>query len=446
VLIQVFCLTIGLFSYQRIFVEPQALAMTQCKNLKGQLIICSIKKQNRDRLTFETNIEGTAYMAYLKKKNVNYYPGDTLLIEKFNISLITLDNQKDNNYTKYLLSKGIKGQIFLTQNKVLAVNDGHGLLRFAYKIRQNIIQKVQDEMVLSPSEEGIFYSLLLGERSYLDKEIKEDFKESGIIHVLAISGLHVGILYVFMQSILKLFRVHNKYFKLVFVVLILLFYALIAGLSPSVVRAVLMCCLLQFGSFLQEKNVIMNIILSSALFLLVFKPEWIWDLGFLLSYSAVIFIVLTLNYFDDQLREITNPFLKKISQLMLVNMAAFSGTFPLLIYNFGIVYFGSILTSLVIVPLVAILVMFGITTLLFVPFKSLFHFTLMADKQLIQLLNYAANEFSESISFPFSFELNILPCLLLYIVLFTILSQHITFINKLKTLSVVLICVLLSSF
>lgn len=446
VIIQVFCLTLGLFSYAPISSQPLNAAVVSTQNLQGQLIICSLKKQNKQQLNFITILDDIKYMVYLKKQNISYLPGDTLHVKKFNIRLITTDDNINNGYIKYLLSKEIKGQIFLKQRHILQVNEGHGLLRFVYGFRHFLIQQIQAENVLSPSEEGVFYSLLLGERSYLDKEIQQDFKQSGIIHVLAISGLHVGILFVFIQGMLKLLRLHNKYFKLIFVVLLLFFYAVVAGLSPSVVRAGLMCCLIQFGFFLQEKNVIMNIVLSSALLLLLFKPVWIWDLGFLLSYFAVIFIVLVLENSKQMIHKIINPVLKKFIQLCMVNVAAFIGTFPILISNFGVVYAGSILSSLVIIPIVTVLVMLGISTLIFTPFKTVFHLLLLLNKYLIQFLNQAATFLSDVISFPITVKLNTSQCVLFYLAFFILFSIQIKMVNKMKTLAIVATCVLLSTF
>ncbi|MFT6716572.1 MAG: competence protein ComEC [Saprospiraceae bacterium] len=444
--ILLFCLTLGLFSYKPISSEPLLAKETSTNNLQGQLIIWSLKKQNNQQLNFITQLDSIKYMVYLKKQQVNYLPGDTLMVEKFKIKLLSLTSESFSGYTEYLLSKGIKGQIFLKQKDVRLVKNGRGLFRTVYSFRQYLIQQIQAEKVFSPSQEGVFYSLLLGERSFLDKEIKEDFKESGIIHVLAISGLHVGILFAFIQGIFKALRIHNRYFKLIFVVILLLFYAIVAGLSPSVVRAGLMCCLIQFGLFIQEKNVIMNIVLSSALFLLLFKPLWIWDLGFLLSYFAVIFIVLVLENYKPLVQKISNPMLKKFVQLCMVNLAAFTGTFPILLSNFGVIYFGSILSSLVIIPLVTVLVMLGISTLIFTPIKIIFHFLLVLNKYLIQLLNQAATTFSEKISFPFTLEITVLQSVILYLMLFVVLNRNINLMNKLKTVAVFFTCILLSIF
>jgi ComEC/Rec2-related protein len=295
IVIQLSCLVLGSISFSPISQAPLSEESVKCKNLEGQIVICLLKKQNEQQLNFITVLDDIKYIVYLKKQNVAYFPGDTLRIKKFNIKLITAIEILNNGYTEHLITNGIKGQIFLHQKDIQGVNDGHGLFRMAYKIRNRIIQQIQKEKVLSRAEQGVFYSLLLGERSYLQKDIREDFKESGIIHVLAISGLHVGILFLFIKNSLKLFRVNNRYIKLIIVVGILLFYSVIAGLSPSVVRAALMCTLIQIGLFLENKNVTLNIVLSSSLLLLLFKPTWLWDLGFQLSYMAVIFIVLVLN-------------------------------------------------------------------------------------------------------------------------------------------------------
>jgi len=446
IVVQISCIILGSISFSQIPRTPLKEGSVRCKNLQGQIVICSLKKQNKEQLNFIAVIDDIKYMVYLKKNNVAYFPGDTLQVKKFNIKLITESEIIDNGYTKYLVENGIKGQIFLNEKDIQSVNDGHGLLRMAYKLRHRIIQQIQKENVLSTTEEGVFYSLLLGERSYLHKETREDFKESGIIHVLAISGLHVGILFLFVKSLLKLFRVNNKHIKLIIVVVILLFYSVIAGLSPSVVRASLMCSLIQIGLFLENKNVTMNIVLSSALLLLLFKPTWLRDLGFQLSYLAVIFIVLVLNNNNESIQKVTHPILKKIVQLLQVNFAAFTGTFPILILNFGIAYAGSIICSMLVIPLVTLSVTLGLTTLIFIQFESIFKLLLYLNQYLIQALLVSANFMSDVISIPISFEISIVQCFLLYSLFLILFINKIRFLTRIKALAVISTCFTISMF
>ena len=428
-----FCLLLGSYSYQPFTSELLHQNGRSSSFLQGRLIIHSISKQNKKQINFITKVEGQQYMAYLKKNRNDYLPTDTLILSKFKIKLFC---QKDlteglhKNYVKYLVSKGIKGQIFIQDKDVVIHAPGHGIIRTAYSIRLNIIELIKKENIFSKKEEGVFYSLIIGERSYLYKDTKQQFKESGIIHVLAISGLHVGILFILIQAIMRACRVRSQGAKLISVFFILTLYALLAGLSPSVVRAALMCSLIQLGSFLCVRKVLLNIVLCSALMLLLLKPQWIWDLGFLLSYSAVIFIILVLNRFQGMTAVIKNSFLQKTAQLSLVNIAAFTGTLPLIASNFGTAYLGSLLASLLIIPLVSILVLLGVLTVLLSPISQVLRPLLFVNHYLIKLLNFGAVFFSENLSFPIVLSLNAAQAAILYVIFFTFLLKRMSLIQK----------------
>lgn len=438
------CWLLGLYSYPPISNECLPSQDQATDNLQGEIIVCDIKKQNDLQFNFVTIINDNKYMVYLKKNNVHYLPGDTLIPEKLSINLFNPTSVEQNDYEKYLLNQEIKGQIFLTQAEIMRTKKSGEITRFPYQFRQELIQNIQREQVFSALQEGVFYSLLLGERSYLDNTVKNEFKESGIFHVLAISGLHVGILFVFIQSLLKFMRVRNKHTKLIIVVVTMSSYALVAGLSPSVVRAGLMCMLIQLGFFLQKKNITMNIVLTSALILLLIYPKWIWNLGFLLSYLAVIFIVLIL---ENKTKNLTYPLpINKVLQLCKVNIAAFLGTTPILLHNFNVVYLGSMLSSLVIVPLVSLLVSLGLCTMLFNQVSMIFHPLLKLNKLLIILLLKGAHLFSKYASFPLTMDLNQVQCLLMYLLFLTLAIQQINMLNKMKIIATLTLCATISTF
>lgn len=430
--VQLCCFGLGLFACS----TPPELIVSSKKRevLKGPMALLEIKKQNREQVNFITRVNDVKCMVYLKKKHLFFFPNDTLLVQGCTIKYIQ-KNELKNPYLQYLVNKDIRGQIFLKEANIVTVYAGNGLVRKAYQIRQKIIHKIQQENVFSPVEEGIFFSLILGEKSYLDNDTKEEFRQSGIIHVLAISGLHVGIFFFFLQKILQFMQIHQRTFKFIFVVSALLCYCLIAGLSPSIVRACLMCSLLQLGWLLEEKNLLMNIVLSSALLVLIFKPMWIWDIGFQLSYGAVIAIVYGLEQTKGLILKIKRTAFKKITQLFLVNGLAFVGTTPILLYHFQLIYWGGLLASLLVVPLISIVVIVGICTLFFVPFSALLHPCLLLNQLLMQLLGQLALLFSTHLSLPSSISINGATVLLLYLIFFVVLNLKISYINKIKLLA-----------
>jgi competence protein ComEC len=135
--------------------------------------------------------------------------------------------------------------------------------------------------------------LLLGQRQDISKELLTDYQKAGAIHILAVSGLHVGVL-LWMLSFLfqPIERLpYGKFLKAIVIVLLLWGFAFIAGLSASVVRAVTMFTFLAIGQSFQRKHVVTYSLIASMFFLLLIKPMFIFDVGFQLSYLAVFGIV-----------------------------------------------------------------------------------------------------------------------------------------------------------
>ena len=136
-------------------------------------------------------------------------------------------------------------------------------------------------------------ALLLGQQQEISSEIIQDYQLSGAVHILSVSGLHVGLLMLFINFLLKPLRKNrfNSYLKLAIIITILWFFAFIAGLSPSVVRSVTMFTFVAIGMHLNRKTNIFHTLLVSILLILLFQPAFIVDVGFQLSYLALFFIL-----------------------------------------------------------------------------------------------------------------------------------------------------------
>lgn len=274
-------------------------------------------------------------------------------------------NPHQFNYKKYLAKLGIYQQVFVESNEFfLLETDTKSLLGIIADIRLNIQQSLQ-RYNFSKDEYGVINALLLGQRKEASKELVNDYAKAGAIHILAISGLHVGIILLVISFLLKplerIFR--GKSIQLILIVLILWFFALLAGMSASVVRAVTMFSAVAFGQFLNRRNAIEYSLIFSMFVLLLCKPLFLFDVGFQLSYLAVFGIV----WIQPKLYSFWIPrsiILDKLWQLITVSVAAQLGVLPLSLYYFHQFPSLFLLSNLVIIPFLGIILICGIIIIL----------------------------------------------------------------------------------
>jgi len=176
----------------------------------------------------------------------------------------------------------------------------------------------------------------VGMRDDIDSELLESYSASGAIHVLSVSGMHVGILFLVLSVLLKWIKTNIKYGNWIFTIIILILlwtYAVFTGLSSTVLRATVMFSFIQIGTTINRKHNIYNILAVSALVLLCYNPYWLVDVGFQLSYLAILGIVY-LHPYLNQLINPTNPIIRVLWEGTIVCFAAQLFTAPLSIYYF----------------------------------------------------------------------------------------------------------------
>lgn len=245
----------------------------------------------------------------------------------------------------------------------LEKNQGIWYKNLAVQIRQYSLQTI-DIMDRDSLNSGVIKALLLGYRNDLDETVTESFSKTGVVHVLAVSGMHVGIIYMvmaFLFSPLRKFKRGNIFVSLGIVLLLWLF-ALVAGFSPSVNRAALMFSVVQFGTLLGRRAHIFNSLAFSALIMIIFNPYVIFQAGFQLSYAAVIGIVVA----SDSLIRLLKPsdwLGQKFVELAAVSVGAQLATFPL-----GILYFHQLslvflLANIVVLPFIPLILYLSLASI-----------------------------------------------------------------------------------
>lgn len=227
---------------------------------------------------------------------------------------------------------------------------------------------------MSPENAGFSYAVLCGDKSLVSEEYYSIFKNAGISHLLAVSGLHVGFLVGIVYFILKLFKLKNKY-KFIVISVILFLYNLLCGFSPSIFRASVMSLCLLLGLVLGERNDTLSNISLAGIIVLFFQPLYIYDVGFLLSFGSVLGILMFTKPISKLFDKIKLP--KILSQSFAVTLAAGIGTVPAICKYFGEFAPITIFSNLVIIPLFSLMysvlmIMVGINLIVSLPFLITF--------------------------------------------------------------------------
>lgn len=287
---------------------------------------------------------------------------DTKLIARTSFENINKPlNPHSFNYKKYLKNHQVYHQIKLHNQDFLVSQKRDVTLKgIATKIRNGIIKSLK-ENGFKKDELAVITALLLGQRNSISKDLMQHYTSAGAIHILAVSGLHIGIILLLLLFIFK--PIHNfkngKYIAAVLIVLILWVYAIIAGLSASIVRAVTMFSVLTIGLQLNRRSNVYNTLIVSIFILLLFNPFYLFEVGFQLSYLAVFAIV----WIQPKLYSLWKPklwILTKIWQLFTVSIAAQIGVLPLSLFYFhqfpGLFF----ISNLIIIPFLGTILFIGI--------------------------------------------------------------------------------------
>ncbi len=252
-------------------------------------------------------------------------------------------------------------------------------LEKAYSTLQDKANKKAQLVILRLQSSGIgdeslalTSALILGRKDMLTWERRAQFSEAGVSHLLALSGLHMGILYgVLYLLMIRWFR-HTRWswFTLPPTLFIIWGYSLMAGMPTSLVRASIMLTILTICSMDDRHTSTIHVLALSALVMLMIDPNCIFDIGFQLSYFAVLFILLVYVPLSSSLVFSNHPILSWILSMLAVSFAAQLGTAPLCMYYFSTFPIFSALVSLLLIPLTT-LIIYGALALLLFPFQGL---------------------------------------------------------------------------
>ena len=325
------------------------------------------KKYNKYFITlshFNDSIASGKILLYAPKTNdETLHCGDEIWINNAVYPIPKAFNPYQFDYSKYLEKQNVFHQIYTRENQIKIIQT-HKTIDFYIENLRNNLSKSFDIHHFEPKTKAIIDALILGQRLELDKDTISDYSNAGVIHILAISGLHISIIYFFIVFLLKpLKRVRfGAEIQLLIVLGILWLFALLTSLPASVTRAVTLFSLISIGNYFNQPKAIYNALAISAFLILLVQPNSIFDIGFQLSYAAVLAIVL-FQPFYKKFYFTENKIAIYFIDTVLVSLAAQIGVLPLSLYYFNQLPLLFLIANLIIIPLSSLVLIAGIIIL-----------------------------------------------------------------------------------
>ena len=370
----------------------QILSQNEEYTLQG--IIEDVKNNNLSiKLQFADNYKVTGKISLHIKDSISVNEiGKSILFKTKLTSISSVKNPYQFDYQKYMQRKYIYWQGHTDEYKVQN-KTSFSLIHWAKRL-QNYLATSLDNYPFSNESRGIIKALVLGVRSDIDSETYQEYIDAGAVHILAISGLHIGIITILITKIVNLFLPkRRKIIKIAIVFSILLTYAFIAGLSASVLRAVIMFGAYSITELLGNKRARYDSLIFSIFVLLLFKPNFLFDVGFQLSYAAVLSILLFLPLYNRYFIY-KNLIFNTISDIIKVSIAAQIGIIPLSLFYFHQFAGLFLITNIIILPFLGIILGIGIFVVILANFQVLPLWLVKVYDFLIFSMNYVIENIS----------------------------------------------------
>ena len=321
-------------------------------------------------------------------KNLGY--GDLIYFTNKPLEVQPPLNPSQFNYKRWLSFNQVYHQLFLASStwNLVAHHQGFSVVELAIKMKEKLL-RIFKENNISGDDYAVVSALLLGDTGEIDQDIIRAYAASGALHVLSVSGLHVGIIYLALSAALFFLNRNSKtkIIKAVILIFFLWYYALLTGLSPAVLRSAAMLSFIVFGKALDRYTNMYNTLAASAIALLCFQPHLLMQVGFQLSYLAVLGIV----FLYKRIHQLFNPSFwlwKQIWGVTAVSLAAQLTTFPL-----GLFYFNQfpnyfLISNLLVIPISTVIIYGGIILFIISPIASCAKWIGLILGKIVHVLNW----------------------------------------------------------
>ncbi|MFZ6025495.1 MAG: ComEC/Rec2 family competence protein [Bacteroidota bacterium] len=382
----------GTNNYETLLIRLHEIPVERKKSFKTTAAI-EHKFEHRKWLP----VKGKLLLYFSKEeKNRTLKQGDHLLINRSLQPVDSHTNPGAFNYAAYLARNNIYHRLFLKANQYQRVDTGS--ISWGSQATQ-LVLSILRKYIPGKQEQAIAEALLIGYTFDLEDELLEAYSRTGVIHVIAISGMHLGLVYgllLLITSPLKKIR-HIKWVRPVLLLIALWSFSLLVGAGASVLRAAVIFSFMILGEWLNRKNNAYNSLAASMFCLLCFNPFYLWDVGFQLSYAAVAGIMVftrpVYRYWYVPYKPIRYGW-----QLLVVTCSAQVFTLPVVLYHFHQFPNLFILTNLIVVPLSSLILYACMILLMLSPFPFIAQYLGKILQVVLQYMNRFIN-YAEQLSF-----------------------------------------------
>jgi competence protein ComEC len=331
-------------------VKINELPIEKEKSIKADGIVESIIQNGTTQ-----KVNGKLLIYFSKEDNIvppKY--GDKILIAGGLQQIKNAGNPGGFNYSRYMIFQQTLHQVYLKKDKFILLNEHNEnkLYSFIFWARTAVINTLQKYIVGNKKVSGIAEALLIGYKEDLDKDVVQAYSNTGVVHIIAISGMHLGLIYVGLVWLFSRlpFIKRSAISRVILILGCLWLFSLITGASASVLRsAVMFTCIIIGKEFFKQAS-IYNSLASSAFLLLCYDPFLLWDVGFQLSYFAVVGIVWLQKPIQDLFYS-KNKAVQYLWEMCSITLAAQILTLPICIYYFHQIPTTFLFTNLICVPL-----------------------------------------------------------------------------------------------
>ena len=284
-------------------------------------------------------------------------PGDELLVNARFMPVKGPGNPGEFDYRKYMSQRGIDYQVFVPEGQWKVLSHNRINLKILAVHCRNYLLEMLRSADMEPRATAVLSALTLGYKNDLEARTTEVFTKAGVIHVMALSGFNVAIIYLLISFMLGFLKksMAGRIVRLLIALAVIWTFAIITGLSSSVTRACVMITIMLAGKFINRNASALNIISASAFLILVISPFQLMDVGFQLSYAAVLGIVYIQPYFYRAFI-VKNSIVDKLWALFTVSLAAQLATSPLTLYYFHQFPYFFWISNLYVVPMVTLII------------------------------------------------------------------------------------------
>ena len=329
-------------------------------------------------------------LLYFKKDSasINLKYGDKI---SANLIYKTIENIPNSNfdYRQYLANKQIFQQAYIKSGewKLVARNQGNYFVSLAYQYREKCRIVLQSSLK-NQEAFAVASALLIGDDDDISKAVYKAYTDSGTLHVLSVSGMHVGVIYLLLVTLFgKLERnKYTKHFYFLIMLIVIWLYSVLSGSSASVFRAATMLTVVITGKWINGNSPIYNSLVLSMFALLLYNPFYLTDKGFILSYLAV-FGIVYLQPKILSLRKVRNIIAYKVWEFTSVSIAAQIMTLPVSLYLFGKFPNYFIIANWIVIPLSTIAIYLSIAQIVFQKWLTALSVISFCNEKIICFMN-----------------------------------------------------------